>query len=389
MALTDYTNKFSYSMPATIEFGAGTIGYLSDYIKRFGKEHVLIVTDKGIVAAGIIDKVTGVLNANKIRYEVFSDVKAEPDASDIMRGKELFLEKKCDVIVSVGGGSSLDSGKAISVLVTNGGHIRDYVGLGLISKPGVTHIAIPTTAGTGSETTIWAVVSEKDKKDKYGVGSPYLVPTLSVCDPELTLSLPPRLTALSGIDALSHALESYINKATQPISEALSERSIGLIAKALRVAVHAGNVLSARSDMLLASTMAAMAFNSTRLGIAHALAMPLGAKAKIAHAEAISIVTPSVLRFNLVANYEKFANLARIFGENTEGLSLGDAAELGVESVINLLEDVGAPTSLGAYGIKEEDLEAIAIEGYKSGNIKVNPRLSTVADLVEIMRECL
>ncbi len=389
MALTDYTNKFSYNMPATIEFGAGSIGCLGDCIKRYGSNHALIVTDQGIIAAGIVDKITDVLNSYKIRYDIFSDVKAEPDARDIMRGKEVFLKKKCDVILSVGGGSSLDSGKAISILVTNGGHIRDYKGLGMVRKPGVAHIAIPTTAGTGSEATIWSVVSEKDKKDKYGVGSIYLVPSTSVCDPELTLSLPSRLTALTGIDALSHALESYVNKATQPISEALSERSIGLIAKALPVAVHAGNVLSARSDMLLASSMAAMAFNPTRLGIAHALAMPLGAKAKIAHAEAIAIVTPAVLRFNVVANYEKFSRIASLFGENTVGLSLRDAAQLGVESVSRLLRDVGAPTSLRACGIKEEDLEAVAVEGYKSGNIKVNPRLSTVEDLIDIMKECL
>jgi alcohol dehydrogenase len=389
MALTDYTNRFSYSMPATIEFGPGVVSNLGEYIGRFGKRHALLVTDKGIVAASIAKKVTSTLDAAKIPYELFPDVKAEPDASDIMRGKEIFVESGCDIVVSVGGGSSLDSGKAIAVLATNGGHIRDYSGLGLIEKPGVTHIAIPTTAGTGSETTIWAVISEKDTKDKYGVGSQYLVPTLSVCDPELTLTLPPRLTALSGIDALSHALESYINKATQPISETLSERALGLIAKSLRTAVYAGNILSARSNMLLASTMAAMAFNPTRLGIAHALAMPLGAKAKIAHAEAVAIVTPPVLRFNCVASYEKYANLACIFGEKTERLSLRQAAEVGMQCVVDLLRDVGAPTSLGDFGVVENDLEAIAAEAYKSGNIEVNPRSSTVADLVAILRECL
>jgi len=389
MSLTDYTQKFSYSMPGTIEFGLGIVNNLGDYIKRFRKTKALLVTDKGIIAAGISDKVITLLEENKILYEIFSEVKAEPDASDIMKGKDFFIEKHCDIIISVGGGSTIDSGKAISILATNGGHIRDYKGLGLIKNPGVLHIAIPTTAGTGSEVTIWAVISEKDTNTKYGVGSQYLVPALSVCDPELTLTLPPRMTALSGIDSMSHALESYINKATQPISETLSERALSLIARSLRTAVYAGNILSARSDMLLASTIAAMAFNPTRLGIAHALAMPLGAKFKISHAEAIAVVTPAVLRFNLVANYEKYANLARIFGEKSEATSLRIAAELGMNSIITLLKDINAPTSLAEFGVREEDLETIAIEAYKSDNIKVNPRLSSISDLINIMRECL
>lgn len=391
MPMNDYTNHFSYSMPATIEFGVGKIKSLGGYVQKLKGSKVLLVTDAGIVKVGLAKQVTDVLDTDKIPYVLFPEVKAEPNASDIMNGKDLFLKEKCDIVVAIGGGSSLDSGKSIAVMVKNEGHIRDYRGLGLIPNPGVPYIAIPTTSGTGAETTIWAVVSEKEKNDKYGVGSPYLVPTLSVLDPALTVGLPPKLTALCGIDALAHALESYINKATQPISEALSERAISMIAKSLKEAVYCGNVMSARADMMLASTMAAMAFNPTRLGIVHALAMPLGAIAHIPHSDAVAVIFAASLRFNCIANYKKFARLAELFGEDITGLPLNEAAELGCETIIRYLEEIGCPDSLAAYGVREDQLQEIAESGFKSGagNLIQNPRLTTVADLVQVLKDSL
>lgn len=391
MAMNDYTNHFSYSMPAIIEFGVGKVKTLGNYVKKLNGTKVLVVTDEGIVNAGLAAQVTEALDAEKISYVLFPGVKAEPNASDIMIGRELFLKEKCDIVVAIGGGSSLDSGKSIAVMVKNEGHIRDYRGLGLIPKPGVPYIAIPTTSGTGAETTIWAVISEKEKNDKYGVGSPYMVPTLSVLDPALTIGLPSHLTALCGVDALAHALESYINKATQPISEALSERAISMIAKSLKEAVFCGNVMSARADMMLASTMAAMAFNPTRLGIDHALAMPLGAIAHIPHSDAVAVIFPACLKFNCIANHRKFAKLAELFGEDTTGLSLKDAAELGCETIIQYLMDVGIPTSLAAYGVREDQLQEIAESGFKSGagNLVQNPRLTKVSDMVAVLKESL
>lgn len=389
MELSNYMSQFTYQMPADIEFGPGVLAYLGKRIQELGASKVLVVTDKGIVKAGILQNVLDVLDADEVPYEVYSEISSEPDVVHVEEGKFMCSSFGCDIIVSVGGGSSLDAGKAISVMMTNEGQIGDYAGLGLLKVQGLKHIAIPTTAGTGSETTIWTVISDKKKHVKFGVGSNYLVPVLSLLDPELTLTLPPYVTAVSGVDALSHALESYINKATQPISEALSERAIALIASSLRTAVHAGNVLEARSNMLLASTMAAMAFNATRLGIIHALAMPLGATGKIAHAEAISVLFPEVMRFNLTANYSKFARLAQLFGESIEGMSLRCAAELGVESIITLLKDVGVPLKLSEFGITEADLPGLAEAGIKTGNIPVNPRLTREQDLVDIMRRSL
>ena len=382
-------HTFSFEFPARIEFGAGVVARLGQFVCSLESDRVLIVTDPGLVEAGIIERVTSVLDEAGIGHLVFQDIESEPDARSVHAAVDLYRSEKCSSIVAVGGGSALDAGKAVSVMVTNPGHIRDYAGLGLVRKAGAPFIAIPTTAGTGSEGTIWAVISEKDRADKYGVGSPYLVPRLAVCDPELTLTLPQRVTALTGIDAMSHAMESYINKATQPISEALSEQSMRLVARSLRKAVFAGDTIAARSDMLLASTMAAMAFNSTRLGIAHALAMPLGAQAKIPHADVIAVLMPPVLRFNMVANLEKFARIAEIFGAYTAGLPLRPAAERGVEAVEQLIGDVAPPAKLGDWGVEDAHLPTYAEAGMRTGNIPVNPRTPCAEDLVAIMRNCL
>ncbi|WP_300271670.1 iron-containing alcohol dehydrogenase [Halomonas sp.] len=385
----NYHRPFSFEMPTKIEFGIGLTRRLGEFVESLGGSKALVITDPGLIAAGVVERVTSALSQHGIEHVVFSEVESEPDARGVEASVELFRESGCDVIVAVGGGSALDTGKAVSAMLTNPGHIRDYAGLGVVKKHGAPFVAIPTTAGTGSEATIWSVISEKDKGLKYGVGSPLIVPDVALCDPELTVSLPPRITAVTGIDALGHALESYVNKATQPVSEALSEKAIMLIGRSLRTAVFAGDTVTARADMLLASSLAAMAFNPTRLGLAHALAMPVGSQAKIPHADVISILLPPVMRFNVVANQEKFARIAELFGEQVNHLSLHDAAEIGVRSVERLIRDVGAPDSLSDYGVREEDLEALAEEALQSGNVPVNPRVTTAQDLVAIMRECL
>lgn len=380
---------FVFELPTKIEFGAGSLANVAHRVTELGGSRVLVVTDEVLAAIGIADKITSILDEAKIEHVLFTDVEPEPDAAGVHAGAELLASEGCDVVVAVGGGSVLDTGKAISLMSRNPGHIRDYAGLGLPTQRGVPVIAIPTTAGTGSEATIWAVVSEKARKTKYGVGGPHMTADLALCDPELSVTLPARLTAVTGLDALAHALESYVNKATQPISEALSEKSMELVARSLRDAVWQADNIGARSDMLLASTIAAAAFNATRLGLAHALAMPLGARAKIPHGDVVSILLPEVMRFNVVGNVAKFARVAQIFGECTPGMSLRQAAQAGVDAVEQLVADVAAPRRLSEYGVEESDLPELADEAMTSGNVAVNPRFTTAADLVAIMRRCL
>lgn len=385
----NYNRIFSWELPSKIEFGIGAAGEVAEHVKSYGADRTLLVVDPGLLSTEVAERVTTPLEKSSVDYVVFSEIEPEPDARGVEAGLELARSEGCEAVVGVGGGSTLDTAKAISVMLRNKGHIRDYAGENQIPNPGAPIIALPTTAGTGSEVTIWSVIAEKDKKTKYGVGSPYMTATLALCDPQLTVTLPPHITAFSGIDALSHALESYVNKATQPISEALSIQAMELVARSLRVAVVDGENIQARSDMLLASLMAGISFNSTRLGIAHALAMPLGANYKMPHSVIITTLLPEVMKFNLIGNLAKYIRIASILGERPDTLPDREAAELSVMAIRKLIEDVGASDSLANYGVRDEHLQGLAEDGIATGNIPVNPRTPTVEDLVDIMRKSM
>jgi alcohol dehydrogenase len=385
----DIRKRFRYEIPTAIEFGCGSIGTLADHVKALGGSRVLVVGDPGVVKAGVVDRVTEPLRTAGMGYEIFSDIESDPDIASVEKGTEAARAGGCDLIVGVGGGSSLDTAKAIGIMLTNDGHIRDYVGLGKVKRRPAPVIAVPTTAGTGSEMTIWSVLSDKERQVKLSVGSVYNCPTLALLDPELTVPLPPHVTAFTGMDALTHALESYVNLNTQPISEGMSVQAMKMIAANLRLAVANGNNLEARANMLLASTIAAMAFNSTRLGLAHALALPLGAHFHIPHGLVNAILLPEVMRYNLIGNTAKFAEIAAIFGERTEHLSVREAAERSVEAVRRLNRDIGITQTLGDFGVREEHLELIANEAMESGNVPVNPVRATAKDLIGICRRLL
>jgi alcohol dehydrogenase class IV len=380
---------FRYEIPTIIEFGNGSIKMLGDHVKALGGTKVLIVGDPGVVQAGVVNRLTEPLKMADIPYIIFSEIETDPDISSVEKGAELAKAEGCNLVVGVGGGSSLDTAKAIGIMLTNPGHIRDYVGINQVLHQAAPVIAVPTTAGTGSEMTIWSVLSDKKEKVKLSVGSPYNCPTLALCDPELTVTLPPHITATTGMDALTHALESYVNKATQPISEGLAVQSMKMIAKSLRLAVVQGENLQARHDMLLASLIAAMAFNSTRLGLSHALALPLGAHFKIPHGTVNAILLPEVMQFNVIGNVTKFAEIATIFGERVERLTLREAAERSVFAIRHLKNDVGITQNLSDYGLQEEHLDFIVEEAMLSGNVPVNPRKPSVEDMKNICRAAM
>ncbi len=380
---------FSYELPTEIVFGLNSIQQLSEKVKELEGKRVLVISDPGVKDVGILDKVTVCLDDSEIVFDTFWDIEREPDVKTIKKATDKVKEFNADIIVGVGGGSALDAAKAVAVMATNEGDIIDYAGLNNVKNGALPTICIPTTSGTGSEVTIWTVISDKENNRKFGIGGREVAPTIALCDPNLTLSLPGSMTAATGIDALTHALESFVNKATQPISETLSRESIRLISKSLRKAVHQGDNVEARYDLLLASTIAATAFNPTRLGLAHALCMPLGGKFKVPHGIANAILLPQVMEFNLIGNLEKFKELAEIFGEKTEGLSLIEAAELSVKAVRKLSQDVGIPVGLREFGVTEDDLDYIAEGAIGSDNVLVNPRKPSLEDLKEIVRKSI
>jgi len=378
--------SFSYHIPSAIEFGWGSLARLPVLVRGLGGTRALVVGDPGVAKAGIVERVMGMLTTAGISATAFTDVESDPDVSSVDGGVQLAKSKECDVVVGVGGGSALDTAKAVGLMLTNPGNIRDYVGMGKVQCAGAPVIAIPTTAGTGSELTIWSVLSDKEKKVKISIGSVLNCARVALLDPELTLSLPPGVTATTGMDALTHALESYVNKATQPISEAMSEQAMTLIARSLRVAVAQPDNAQARADMLLASTIAAMAFNNTRLGLVHAFAMPLGSRFHIPHGLVNAIMLPAVMRYNLIGNLGKYSRIAEIFGVPLAGLSQREAAERSVVAIECLKADVGITAKLGQFGVTEADLEGVADEALLSGNVPVNPRQPTRDDMKALLR---
>lgn len=371
-----------FPVPTDIYFGPGVLNTLPDRLRSLGAKKPFLVTDPGLRAAGIVDRVEA--------FAVFDRVR--PDSGSTLIDEAASLARACgaDAVVGLGGGSSLDTAKAVAAMATNGGSILDYAGLHKIVNRPLPTVAVPTTAGTGSEVTLWSVFTDEGKKVKTAAGSFLLYPTVALCDPELTLGLPPPLTAATGMDALGHAIECYTNDACQPISAALARRAIELIGRHLRTAVLNGRDRAARYAMMLASTMAGMAMNATRLGLAHALAMPLGSwDVRVPHGAAIAITLPLVMEFNHLARPQRYMDVAQALGEPVEGLPPRAAAALSFAAVRALARDVGIPASLGEFGLREEHIEAVAEEAIQSGNVAVNPRRASVEDLRRILREAL
>lgn len=383
-------NIFTYEMPTRIIYGIGSVTMTGDEVAGLGVKKILITTDKGVKNAGVLDPVIKSLEKAGIEYIIYDKVRADSGVDIVSEATELAKKNGCELTMGIGGGSSMDTAKAVAVMVNNPGSILDYAGLDKMKNKPLPIVAIPTTAGTGSEVTVWAVISDKENNIKTGIGSMMMMPDVAICDPGLTISLPPNVTAATGMDALTHAIESYVNTATQPISEAMAEKSIKLIADNLRLAVANGENIKARDGMLMGSLIAALAFNETRLGIAHAWSSPLGAFYPVSHGVANAILLPNVMEFNLIGAPEKFARIAELMGENITGLTVMEAARKSVEAVRNLMIDINIPLHFKeVIDIDEEMIPRIAEDAIKSGNNLVNPRRPSIDDLIEICKKSL
>jgi alcohol dehydrogenase class IV len=385
----DSTFKF-LPLPTEIHFGCGVVSTLPDRVRSLGCRKPLVVTDAGMRSAGTLERIERLLASAGLAARTYDAVMPDSGADLIAAAAELAKQADADVVIGLGGGSSLDTAKAVAAMVTNSGSILAYTGIGKLPRKGIPMVAIPTAAGTGSEVTFWSVFMDERTRLKAVVGSVLLFPAVALCDPELTLTLPSLPTAATGMDALGHAIECYTNDACQPISAALSLRAIELIGTHLRSAALNGRQVEARYGMALASTMAGIAMNSTRLGLAHALAMPLGSyDLRIPHGLAIGITLPAVMKFNHVARLDRYASVARALGEPVDGLSVRDAAARSFSAVAGLAQDIGIPAHLSDVGLREEHIDAVAAEAVKSGNVAVNPRRTCVEDLRNILLETL
>ncbi len=379
-----------FPVPTDIHFGLGILRTLPERIRALGGSRPLLVTDPGVRAAGVLDEVTRVLEQAGIDCAVCDRVK--PDSGSALIDETVVEAKSgaADLVIGLGGGSSLDTAKAVAALLTNPGSALDYVGLHRVRNRPLPMIAIPTTAGTGSEVTLWSVFTDDTRSVKAAIGSILLYPAVALCDPELTVGLPPPLTAATGMDALAHAIECYTNNACQPISAALALRAIEFIGRHLRSAVLNGRSIEARYAMMLASSMAGIAMNPTRLGLAHALAMPLGSwDLRVPHGVVLALTLPPVMEFNYRAEPDRFIDVARALGEPVDHLSRLEAAARAVRAVRELAADIGIPKGLREFGVRPEHVRPVVDEAMKSGNVPVNPRRACAEDLTRILEQAL
>jgi len=379
-----------FTLPGVCYFGNGALENLAEELKYFDPKKIFLVSDKGVAAAGLLETVkkqTAVVGAEVVE---FLDTEAEPSVENVELCLKKFNEHNCDFIIGLGGGSPLDVAKAVSVLVTNGGEILDYVGVEMVSNQGVPKALIPTTAGTGSEVTRNAIVTDKKEQLKKGVVSRHLLPEIAIVDPALTMSLPPAITAATGMDALTHAIESYTAPKASLHTDIYALKAVELISANLRRAVNYGGDPEAREKMALGSVFAGISLANAGVGAVHAIAYPLGGKFGMAHGVTNALLLPYVMEYNMASDLEKFAAIAKAMGEITEGKSLREQARLACKAVFELSMDIGIPGKLSEFGVKKEDIPALAAASMNVVRLMSNnPKVFCLEEVEELMFKAL
>jgi 1,3-propanediol dehydrogenase len=376
--------------------GQGCVEVVGERCKILGAEKVLLVTDDFLsgLDAGPVQIVAENLNEAGLEYVIFDGVTPNPKDKDVYAGLKIYEEENCDMILTVGGGSPHDCGKAIGVAATHAGDLyQDYAGIEKLENETPPIVCVNTTAGTASEVTRHAVITDTSQTPnvKFVIVSWRNTPDVSINDPELMVAKSAGLTAATGMDALTHALETYVSTGANPLTDAAALEAMKLIAENLRNAVYNGENIEARENMANASVLAGFAFNNGGLGYVHAMAHQLGGFYDMPHGIANAILLPYVEKFNLGAKLERFARIAEIFGVNTEGMSTREAAEASLEAIKELAQDIGIPTSLSEskFDIKEVDFEEMAKYALEDGNAGTNPRKGTVEQVKAIFEDAM
>jgi len=387
---------FEVWLPTKIIFGLGQISRVGDLTSKYGKNAMLVTGKHHARRTGKLDRVVACLKEAGLETIVFDQAEPNPLSTTVDAGAELAKNTECEVVVGFGGGSAMDTAKAVAIASTNEGGIWRYAGP--TSNPdhadpvrALPVIAIPTTSGTGSEANRYAVITNPATKEKPGMGSDHIYPKVSIVDPELMVSMPAEVTASTGIDALSHAIEAYLNRNPTPFSDMLAEEAIRLIAQNLKRAYQNGGDLEARSKMAWASTLAGMAMDKSDCILAHALAHSLGGRLNVPHGKAVAAFLPAVIRFSYRANLKRFGRLSELLGEDVKGLSEEDAASTSDLALQNLMIGVGmdiTPLDLGA----SEDMAQQLVEdafGCTLDLIKNNPRPVTREDVLQVCKDAM
>lgn len=368
---------FTLMYPTRVIFGRGALEHLGREALSWGKKAMLVTGHSAMRKSGVLDKVGSLMRSAKVDFSLFDRVEHDPSLETVDQGVKFLQRNKCDLIVALGGGSAIDAGKAIASLARESGTVWEYYADREIEKEGFPFIAVPTTAGTGAEITNNSVLLDKKKKIKKSIRSPYMIAKVALIDPELTLSLPPRTTAYTGMDAFTQALEAYVTRTSNPVTDSLALRAVEIIFYSLPQAVENGSNTEARERMAIGSLLSAMAFSNSGLGAVHGLAHPIGAHFGVPHGLACAILLPYVTGFNLRVKRDRFKEIASKTGtEKVENLP----------SIIKgFLEKIDLPLDFRSYGITEADFPRIIAES-RSSSMSKNPRKLSDEDLREILR---
>jgi len=386
---------YGYFIPSVTLIGIGAAKEIPAKIAALGGTKPLIVTDKGITGAGITKEITDLLDAADMKYVVYDETIPNPTDINVHDGVEVYNKNKCDSLITLGGGSSHDCGKGVGLVVANGGKIQDYEGVDQSTKPMPPYVAVNTTAGTASEMTRFCIITDTSRKVKMAIVDWRCTPGIALDDPLLMMGMPPALTAATGMDALTHAVEAYVSTIATPMTDSAAEKAIELIAQHLRPAVANGQDIVAREGMCYAQYLAGMAFNNASLGHVHAMAHQLGGFYDLPHGECNAILLPHVSQFNLIAKMDRFIKIAELMGEDTVGLSPREAAALALTAIKQLSADVGIPAGLVALGekygkkVEAKDIDTMTANAQKDACGMTNPRTPTDEDVKGIYRAAL
>jgi alcohol dehydrogenase class IV len=383
----DAMQNFNFFFPTTLKSGYGLAKQAGELLKPYVEKKLLVVTDKGLVDSGALTGFFTSLDQAGLKYDIYQDVQPNPSSTVIDDAVAFLKNSECDAIIGIGGGSSIDAAKAVAAMATNPGSILDYEGYDRLINDPMPLFAIPTTSGTGSECTASTVVTNPKNSFKTAIISPRLFPKLAILDAELTMKLPPAITASTGMDALTHAIESYVSKLANPISRALAIEAIKMITQNIKKAYFVGSDVAARENMLVASFLAGVAFSLSKLGNVHAISHTFGGIFNVPHGVANAALLPYVLKFNMDACPDLFKDIAVAMGENVDGLDDYSAGSKAIEAVVKLNAAINIPANVQELGVTLDKLPQMVEDSMRSGNVLVNPRLTKASDIKQIITD--
>ncbi|MTI13986.1 L-threonine dehydrogenase [Sansalvadorimonas verongulae] len=379
-------SAYRFYMPALNHMGSTCLDESISDIRALGLSKALVVTDKMLVDIGLVGQVTEKLGGAGITCEIFDGTKPNPTVKNVEDGVQKYQSSGCDCVISLGGGSPHDCAKGIALVASNGGSIKDYEGVDVSAKPQVTLVCINTTAGTASEITRFCIITDESRHVKMAIVDKNTTPTMSVNDPSLMQGMPRSLTAATGMDALTHAVEAYVSTAATPVTDACALQAIELISTWLRTAVFDGNNMEAREQMAYGQLLAGMAFNSASLGYVHAMAHQLGGFYDLPHGVCNAVLLPHVQAFNARVCPEKLARVAAAMGVDISGISDREGADNALTEIQGLAMDIGIPDGLNELGVKEKDFPTLADNALKDACGLTNPIQATKEEIIEIFQ---